>query len=153
MITKHATRLPRRRARAFTMIEVALTVFLLAIAMTATVQVLGWVAAERRAVERRQWAVQEVANVMERLTAEPWDRDRRPPGAPVTPGCTRRHRREPGRGRRAGGAARAGASRGSDRRLRGARPRHRTHPEPRRRDRTTRDLRSPVLPGPALHDP
>jgi hypothetical protein len=59
--------------RAFTTCEVALAVFLLAVAMTTTVQVLGWVAAERRAVERRQWAVQEVANLMERLTAEPWD--------------------------------------------------------------------------------
>jgi hypothetical protein len=53
---------------------VALAVLLLAVAMTATVQVLGWVAAERRAVERRQWAIQEVGNLMERLTAEPWER-------------------------------------------------------------------------------
>ena len=47
--------------------------FLVAVAMTATVQVLGWVAHERRAVERRQWAVQEVANLMERVSALPWD--------------------------------------------------------------------------------
>lgn len=59
--------------RAFTVVEVALSVFLLAVAMTTTVQVLGWVANERRAAERRQWAIEEVANLMERLTAAPWD--------------------------------------------------------------------------------
>jgi hypothetical protein len=64
-------RLPRRRA--FTMTEVVLSTFLLAVAMTTTVQVLGWVASERRAAERRQWALQEVANLMEHLSAEPWD--------------------------------------------------------------------------------
>jgi hypothetical protein len=46
----------------------------MAVAMTTTVQVLGWIGAERRAGERRQWAIQEVANLMERLTAMPWDR-------------------------------------------------------------------------------
>jgi hypothetical protein len=64
---------PRRR-RAFTVVEVTLSVFLLAVAMTTTVQILGWVAVQRRAVERRQFAIQEVANLMEHLTAEPWDR-------------------------------------------------------------------------------
>jgi Tfp pilus assembly protein PilV len=67
----HALKCLNRRA--FTACEVALAVFLMAVAMTSTVQVLGWVASERRAVERRQWAVQEVANLMERLTAAPWD--------------------------------------------------------------------------------
>jgi hypothetical protein len=62
------------RRRAYTTCEVALAILLLAVAMTTTVQVLGWVAAERRAVERRQWAIQEVGNLMERLTAEPWDK-------------------------------------------------------------------------------
>jgi Tfp pilus assembly protein PilV len=55
------------------MVEVTLTVVLLAVAMTTVVQVLGWTATERRAIERRQWAIQEVANLMERLTAEPYD--------------------------------------------------------------------------------
>jgi Tfp pilus assembly protein PilV len=63
-----------RSPRAFTVIEVTLSVLLLAIAMSATVQILGWVAVQRRAVERRQHAIQEVANLMEHLTAEPWDR-------------------------------------------------------------------------------
>jgi hypothetical protein len=56
------------------LVEVALTVFLLAAAMTTTVKVLGWVAVERREAERRQYAVQEVSNLMERLTALPWGR-------------------------------------------------------------------------------
>jgi Tfp pilus assembly protein PilV len=64
---------PRRRG-GFTMVEVAASAFLLAAAMTLTVQVLGWVAAERRAADRRQCAVQEVGNLMEHLAARPWDR-------------------------------------------------------------------------------
>jgi Tfp pilus assembly protein PilV len=63
-----------RPRRAFTMVEVTLSVFLLVVAMTATVQILGAVATQRRAAERRQWAIQEVANLMEHLTSEPWDR-------------------------------------------------------------------------------
>ncbi|SIO07892.1 hypothetical protein SAMN05444166_2340 [Singulisphaera sp. GP187] len=59
--------------RAFTMVEVAITSLLLVIAMTVTLQVLGWVAAERRSVDRRQCAIRESANLMERLTARPWD--------------------------------------------------------------------------------
>jgi hypothetical protein len=57
----------------FTMVEVTLSVFLLAIAMTTTVQIAGTMARERRSVERRSWALHEVANLMERLTAKPWD--------------------------------------------------------------------------------
>jgi hypothetical protein len=59
--------------RAFTACEVALAILLLAVAMTATVQILGWVATERRAVERRQWALLEVANLMEHLSVQPWE--------------------------------------------------------------------------------
>jgi hypothetical protein len=46
---------------------------ILMIAMSLTVKVLGWVALERRAAERRQRAVLEVANMMERITAYPFD--------------------------------------------------------------------------------
>ena len=55
---------------------------MLMIAMTLTVKVLGWVALERRAAERRQRAVMEVANVMERITAYPFEE--------VTPDLARR---------------------------------------------------------------
>jgi Tfp pilus assembly protein PilV len=71
MISGHAAATWRRRA--FTMVEVAITSLLLVIAMTVTLQVLGWVASERRAVDRRQYAIHEAANLMERLAARPWD--------------------------------------------------------------------------------
>jgi hypothetical protein len=45
---------------------------LLGVAMALTVQILGWVVRERRAADRRAIAVQEAANVMERLAARPW---------------------------------------------------------------------------------
>jgi hypothetical protein len=53
---------------------VALTILLLGVAMSSMVHVLGWVAAERRSVERRQLATQEAANLMEHLTAEPFEK-------------------------------------------------------------------------------
>jgi hypothetical protein len=46
---------------------------LLMIAMTLTVKVLGLVASERRGTERRQRALVEAANLMERITAYPFD--------------------------------------------------------------------------------
>ena len=46
---------------------------LLMIAMTLTVKVIGLVALERRASERRQRALLEVANLMERITAYSFD--------------------------------------------------------------------------------
>jgi Tfp pilus assembly protein PilV len=66
-------RIGSRARRAFTLVEVTITVFLLAVAMTTIVQVLGWVASERRAVERRQWAIEEAGNLMERVTALPFN--------------------------------------------------------------------------------
>ncbi len=59
--------------RGFTLVELALTVGMLAIAMSVTVQLLGWIVAERRASERRQFAAQEAANVLERFAARPFD--------------------------------------------------------------------------------
>jgi type II secretory pathway pseudopilin PulG len=56
--------------RGFTLVETGIAAVMLAIAMGLTVQVVAWVAAERRASERRRCAVQEVANLMERVTAQ-----------------------------------------------------------------------------------
>ncbi len=66
----------RRRAgrRGYALLEITVAVVLLLAAMNLTVKMLGWVAAERRGVDRRHWAIQSVANVMERVTAEPFDR-------------------------------------------------------------------------------
>ena len=63
----------RSRPRGSLLVEVAMAAVLLMIAMTLTVKVIGLVALERRASERRQRALVEVANVMERITAHPFD--------------------------------------------------------------------------------
>ncbi len=63
----------RSRRRGSLLVEVAMAAVLLMIAMTLTVKVIGLVALERRASERRQRALVEVANVMERITAYPFD--------------------------------------------------------------------------------
>jgi len=55
------------------MLEVVVGALLVAAAMVIVVQVVGRVAAGRRPAERRQRAVQEAANLMERLAARPWD--------------------------------------------------------------------------------
>ena len=63
------------------LVELALSAAMLMIAMGLTVKVLGWVGAQRRNWDRRQVAVQEAANLMERLTARPF--------ASLTPESTR----------------------------------------------------------------
>jgi hypothetical protein len=68
--------------------EMAMAAVLLMIAMTLTVKMLGFVALERRASERRQRAVIEVANLMETITAFPFDQ--------VTPDLARRTALSPG---------------------------------------------------------
>ena len=60
------------RRRGFTMLEIAVSAVMLATVMSVTVRLLGSLAAGRRAAERRLCAVQEVANLMERVTARPW---------------------------------------------------------------------------------
>lgn len=71
--------LPSRRGSF--LVELAISAAMLMIAMGLTVKVLGWVGVQRRNWDRRQVAVQETANVMERLTARPFES--------VTPESTR----------------------------------------------------------------
>ena len=78
MVSRRTT----RRRGAFAAIELTVATILLVVAMTLAVQALGWVAAERRATERRAAAVREAANLMERLTARPFDQ--------ITPEARRR---------------------------------------------------------------
>jgi hypothetical protein len=68
-----AARRARRRRRGSLLAELAMATVLVTIAMTLTVRVLGWVALERRGAERREQAVVEVANLMERITAYPFE--------------------------------------------------------------------------------
>jgi hypothetical protein len=46
---------------------------MLIIAMSLIARVVGWTAADRRNLDRREWAVQEAANLMERLSARPFE--------------------------------------------------------------------------------
>jgi len=70
------------RRRGSLLAEVTMATVLLMIAMTLTIKVLGVVALERRNSERKQRAVMEVANLMERITAFPFEQ--------VTPGLAGR---------------------------------------------------------------
>ena len=58
----------------FRAFELTLSVMVLMAAMSVTVKVLGWVGMERRAADRRLWAIQEVGNVMERVSGEPFEK-------------------------------------------------------------------------------
>ena len=60
--------------RGFTLMEATAACFLLIVALSSLAQLLGWVAGERRAFERRRLVVAEAANLMERATALPWER-------------------------------------------------------------------------------
>lgn len=62
-----------RPRRGYVMVELVMATLLLAAAMVLTVQILGWLASERRAADRRERAALEAANLMEHLTAQPWD--------------------------------------------------------------------------------
>ena len=67
-------RWPSRRFRnGFGLVEMVLTGALFAAAMVATVQLVGWIASDRRATERRERAVVEASNLMERIKASRWD--------------------------------------------------------------------------------
>lgn len=68
MIANRSSRRP-----GFGLIEMAVTGVLIAAGMAATVHVVGRIALERRAVERRERAVLEASNLMETIGARPWD--------------------------------------------------------------------------------
>jgi hypothetical protein len=64
------TRLSARPVRRGSLlVELAMAIVLLSIAMTLTLKVLGWAAHDGRAAERRERGVLEVANLMEQITA------------------------------------------------------------------------------------
>ena len=62
----------RRSRRAFLLLETITAGLLVGLAMVLTVRLLAWSATQRRSAERRGWAVQEAANVMETLAAAPF---------------------------------------------------------------------------------
>jgi hypothetical protein len=71
MSTAGTTKASRRRG--YGLFELAIATVLLGVAMTIVAQTAGWVATERRGALRRQRAIQEAANLMERLSGRPWD--------------------------------------------------------------------------------
>ena len=61
------------RRRGYGLAEVAVALLLLMVAMNLMVKVLGVVGSERRAADRRLWAVETASNVLERVSSEPFD--------------------------------------------------------------------------------
>jgi prepilin-type N-terminal cleavage/methylation domain-containing protein len=64
----------RSRHRGFTLVELLAAAAMVGVVLAVMVPVIGWAAAERRAVARRERAMLEAANVLERLAERPWDR-------------------------------------------------------------------------------
>jgi hypothetical protein len=72
----HVIRAPRdvaRNRRGSLLVEVAMAGVMLMIAMGLTVKMLSFVAIQRRAAERRQQALLEAGNLMERITGYPYE--------------------------------------------------------------------------------
>lgn len=57
----------------FGLVEMAMTGVLVAAGMVMTLQVVGWVALDRRANERRERALVEASNLIERIVARPYE--------------------------------------------------------------------------------
>jgi hypothetical protein len=63
----------RLRRHGYGIFEITISAFLLVIAMGILAEAVGWLAVERRGAGRRQIALQEAANLMEHLSARPWE--------------------------------------------------------------------------------
>lgn len=64
----------KRRSRlGFGTVEVVVAALIVMMMMALTVQMVASTIAARRSAERRQWALHEAANVMERLASLEWD--------------------------------------------------------------------------------
>lgn len=63
----------RRARRGFTIVELLVALVILAAAMALVVRVVATAADQRRETARRRTAVQEAANVLERIVARPWE--------------------------------------------------------------------------------
>lgn len=61
------------KRRGLTILEVTVAGVLLAAAATLVARVLATTAGVRREAQRREWALQEASNLLERITAKPWD--------------------------------------------------------------------------------
>ena len=59
--------------RGFTLFEIMIALVLLGVLLAVALKTLGWVAAEHRAAERRQFALHTLANLLERAAATPFE--------------------------------------------------------------------------------
>ena len=74
LLTESRARSIRSRRRGSLLPELAMSAVMLAIVMTLTVKVLGYAGQQRRSSDLRQRALLEVANVMEQITCDPFER-------------------------------------------------------------------------------
>lgn len=72
-MTIHANHDVRSPHRGSLLVELVIAAGMLAVILSLTVRVLGQVGQQRRAAERRQRALVEASNAMERITARPYD--------------------------------------------------------------------------------
>lgn len=72
MTTRRSSR--ARPRRGFTLVEMSMAALLLAMIMTLTVQILATAVVQRRSADRRQRALYEASNVLERVASLPLGR-------------------------------------------------------------------------------
>ncbi len=70
----NANRRADRSRRGYSLAELAVAMMVVMTAMTVSIKVLGWNATERRASDRRDWALQTASNVLEGASALPFDK-------------------------------------------------------------------------------
>ena len=66
-------RTSRSARHGFTIIEMIVATVLLSAVMVTALPLFGWIIQQRRSADQRQFAVQEVANLAERITANDWE--------------------------------------------------------------------------------
>lgn len=72
-MTIHANHDVRSPHRGLMLVELVIAAGMLAVILSLTVKILGQAGQQRRAAERRQRALVEASNAMERITARPYD--------------------------------------------------------------------------------
>lgn len=73
-MTRHCPRWLGKARGGFLLPELIGSLTILVVLLGVAVSVLGWFATERRAAERRAWALSEAQNVLERVTLVPYER-------------------------------------------------------------------------------
>lgn len=63
----------KSRRSGFSLLELVVTGVLLSVVMVSVVPLMAWVGLQRRAADQHQFALQEAANILERLTLEDWE--------------------------------------------------------------------------------